>query len=56
MKIRNLFPDVITEDMDYEFKAVLNPDHPVKWTRILVAYDITADGIMVLWEFTRETN
>lgn len=30
MHIRELFPDVITEDLDYEYKQVLNPDNPVK--------------------------
>lgn len=28
--IRELFPDVISEDLDYEYKTVLNPDKPVK--------------------------
>lgn len=29
MKIRELYPDVITEDACYEYKAVLNPDNPI---------------------------
>ena len=30
MHIRELYPVVITEDLDYEYKSVLNPDNPVK--------------------------
>lgn len=30
MKITELYPDVITEDLNYEYKAVLNPDNPIK--------------------------
>ena len=30
MKIKELYPDVITEDMEYEYKAMLNPDKPSK--------------------------
>ena len=29
MYIRELFPDVISEDLDYEYKTVLNPDKPI---------------------------
>lgn len=29
MKIRELFPDVIVEDLNYEYKAILNPENPV---------------------------
>ena len=27
MHIREIFPDVITEDLDYEYKQILNPDN-----------------------------
>ena len=30
MHIRELFPDVITEDLEHEYKQALNPDNPVK--------------------------
>ena len=35
MKIRELYPDVITEDSSYEYKAILNPDNPIKWANNL---------------------
>lgn len=38
MKIRELYPDVITEDTSYEYKAVLNPDSPIKWAKTLIGY------------------
>ena len=38
MKIGDLFPDVITEDLKYEFKTLLSPDNPVKWAKTIVAY------------------
>lgn len=38
MKIRELFPDVITEDLNYEYKAKLNQDTPVKWAKTLIGY------------------
>ena len=28
MKVRELYPDVITEDLCYEYKAKLTPDNP----------------------------
>lgn len=30
MRISELYPDVISEDLDYEYKALLNPDNPIK--------------------------
>lgn len=33
MKISELYPDVISEDLDYEYKAQLNPENPVKWAK-----------------------
>lgn len=38
MKIRELYPDVITEDTSYEYKAVLNPDSPIKQAKTLIGY------------------
>lgn len=35
-EIRELYPDVITEDTSYEYKAVLNPDSPIKWAKLLL--------------------
>ena len=35
MKVKEIYPDVINENMNYEFKAVLNPDSPVKWQKPL---------------------
>lgn len=33
MKINELFSDVITEDLQCEFKAQLNRENPVKWAK-----------------------
>lgn len=46
MHIRELYPDVITEDVDYEFKSVLNPDNPVKWAKTIVGYANGNGGVM----------
>ena len=46
MHVRELFPDVITEDLNYEFKAVLNSEKPVKWAKTIVAYANGKGGVM----------
>ena len=46
MHIRELFPDVISEDLDYEYKTVLNPDKPIKWAKTIVGYANGNGGIM----------
>lgn len=46
MKIQELYPDVITEDMNYEFKAALNPDKPVKWAKSIIGYANAQGGIL----------
>ena len=46
MKVKEIYPDVINENMNYEFKAVLNPDSPVKWAKTFVAYDNGEGGTM----------
>ena len=46
MKIKELYPDVITEDLDYEYKAVLNPENPVKWAKTIVGYANGKGGIL----------
>ena len=38
MKINELYPDVITEDLSYEYKAVLNPNNPIKWAKTIIGY------------------
>lgn len=38
MKVRELYPDVITEDLCYEYKAKLTPDNPIKWAKTLIGY------------------
>lgn len=38
MKIKELYPDVITEDLNYEYKAVLNPENPIKWAKTIIGY------------------
>ena len=46
MKISELYPDVISEDLDYEYKAQLNPENPVKWAKTIVGYANSKGGIM----------
>ena len=46
MKITELFPDVITEDMECEFKAVLNSENPVKWAKTIVGFANSNGGIL----------
>ena len=46
MKINELYNDVISEDCRFEFKAVLNPDNPVKWAKTLVAFANGDGGIL----------
>ena len=48
MKVRDLFPDVITEDTEYEFKASLNQDRPVKWAKTLVAFANGNGGLLFI--------
>ena len=38
MKIRELYPDVITEDLNYEYKTTLNPDKPIKWAKTIIGF------------------
>ena len=38
MKIRELYPDVIAENSDYEYKVSLNPDNPIKWAKTIIGY------------------
>ena len=38
MKIKDIYPDVIAENLSYEYKAVLNPDNPVKWAKTIVGF------------------
>jgi len=46
MKINELFPDVIAEDLNYEYKAVLNSDNPIKWAKTLIGYANDKGGTM----------
>lgn len=46
MKISELYPDVISENLDYEYKAQLNPENPVKWAKTIVGYANGKGGIM----------
>lgn len=46
MRITKLYSDVIVEDRKYEYKAVLNPDNPVKWAKSLVGYANGDGGIL----------
>lgn len=46
MKIAEIFSDVISEDLKYEYKAVLNPDNPVKWAKTIIGFANGNGGIM----------
>ena len=46
MKISDLYPEVVTEDINYEYKTVLNAEKPVKWAKTLVGYANGNGGIM----------
>ena len=48
MKIKELYPDVITEDTSYEYKAVLNPDNPIKWAKTLIGYANDKGGTLFI--------
>lgn len=46
MKISELYPDAISEDLDYEYKSQLNPENPIKWAKTIVGYANGKGGIM----------
>lgn len=46
MHIRELFPEVLSEDLNYEFKAALRPDKPIKWGKTIVGYANGNGGIL----------
>lgn len=48
MKISELYPDVVSEDLDYEYKALLNPDNPIKWAKTIVGYANGKGGVMFI--------
>ncbi len=46
MKITELFYDVITEDIECEFKSILKSENPVKWAKTIVGF-ANSDGGML---------
>lgn len=48
MRIQELFADVITEDLKYEYKAVLNPDNPLKWAKTIIGFANSEGGIIFI--------
>ena len=48
MKVNELFPDVMTEDIKFEYKAILNRENPVKWAKYIVAYANGAGGYIFI--------
>ena len=48
MKISELYSDVITEDLKYEYKAMLNPDNPVKWAKTIIGFANGNGGVMFI--------
>lgn len=48
MKIKELYADVITEDLDYEFKAQLNSENTLKWAKSIVGFANGDGGIIFI--------
>ena len=46
MKIKDLYPDVITENKEYEFKIKLNPDNPINWAKTIVGFANNGGGTL----------
>ena len=46
VKITEIYNDVINENVDYEFKAELNPENPMKWAKTIVGYANGKGGVM----------
>lgn len=46
MKIKELYPDAVVENLDYEFKAVLTPDNPIKWAKTIVGFANSRGGTL----------
>ena len=46
MRITDLYPEVVSEDLKYEYKAELNPDNPVKWAKTIVGYANGDGGVL----------
>ncbi len=43
MKIKELYPDAINENLNYEYKSILNQDNPIKWAKTIIGY-ANSDG------------
>lgn len=48
MKIKELYPDVITENKEYEFKIKLNADNPISWAKTIVGFANTEGGTIFI--------
>ena len=48
MKITELFPDVITEDIKCEFKGALSSENPVIWAKTIVSFANNNGGILLV--------
>lgn len=48
MKLKELYPDVITEDTEYEYKATINSDKPINWAKTLVGYANNHGGTLFI--------
>ncbi|MCR4929650.1 MAG: putative DNA binding domain-containing protein [Lachnospiraceae bacterium] len=46
MKITELYNEVINENLDFEYKAELNPEKPMKWAKTIVGYANGKGGVM----------
>ena len=49
MRITDLYSDVVSEDIKYEYKAELNPENPVKWAKTIVGYANGDGGILFVY-------
>ncbi len=46
MKIKDLYNEVVLEDMKHEYKSQLNHDNPLKWAKSIVAFANGSGGII----------
>lgn len=46
MKIKELFSDVVAEDLNHEYKMVLSQDNPIKWAKTIIEFANGDGGIL----------
>lgn len=46
VKIKEIYPDAIIENLDCEFKAHLTPENPIKWAKTIIGYANDKGGLL----------